>query len=46
MGVYDKVLQAMAHDPAFYAITQGIGVVTGLRDKFLWAGAEVTGLAR
>jgi YD repeat-containing protein len=36
--------QAMARGAASSAITQGIGVVTGLQDKFDWAGVAAAGI--
>jgi hypothetical protein len=44
MGIANKTLQAMVRGAASSAVTQGIGVVTGLQDKFSWAAVAAAGV--
>jgi hypothetical protein len=44
LGISNPTLQAMARGAVSSAIAQGIGVITGLQDKFSWAGVAAAGV--
>jgi hypothetical protein len=44
LGISNPTLQAMARGAVSSALTQGIGVITGLQDKFSWAGVAAAGV--
>jgi hypothetical protein len=43
-SITNPTLQAMARGAAASAVTQGIGVVTGMQDKFSWAAVAAAGV--